>query len=143
MPDVVVEELRRGAAMDGRIQAVLDAPWIEHRELVDPLEVATYAKYAALLVSGDRNRGEAGVLALATTMNGVAIVDDGVARNLAGAHGVRYRPTLALLCEAIRQDLLTAQLVSALADDLIRGKYRLPFAIGQFEVWASENGLIA
>ncbi|WP_157491041.1 MULTISPECIES: hypothetical protein [Protofrankia] len=51
------------------------------------------------------------------------------------------RPTLSLLCEAIRLELLTVKLVSALADDPLTGEYRLPFEAGGFEKWASENGL--
>ena len=52
------------------------------------------------------------------------------------------RPTLALLCDAIRQDLLTVKLVSALADDLLASSYRLPFGPGDFERWVTDNGLV-
>lgn len=140
IPDMVVEELRVGAARDGRIQAVLDAPWIEHRELVDDRELVAYGSFAALLVSGTRNRGEAAVLALASISGGVAVVDDGAARRAARGQKVPYKPTLALLCEAVRQELLTVRLVSALADDLLAGVYRLPFGPGGFEKWAAEHG---
>lgn len=142
VPDMVVDELRQGARRDGRIQAVLDAPWLEHRELVDERETAAYASFAELLVHRDRNRGEAAVLALASTTGGVAVVDDGPARRAARSRGVMCKPTLSLLCEAVRQDLLTVRLVSALADDLLAGVYRLPFGPGDFEKWASEQGLL-
>ena len=140
IPDMVVEELRVGAARDGRIHAVLDATWIEQRELVDDRELMAYGSFAELLVSGTRNRGEAAVLALASASGGVAVVDDGAARRAARDHKVPYRPTLALLCEAVRQGLLTVRLVSALADDLLVGVYRLPFGPGGFEKWAVEHG---
>lgn len=139
VPDVVVEELRSGAARDGRIQAVLDARWLEHRELLSDEEISAYARFSAFLVKKGRNRGEAGVLALASATNGVAVVDDGVARRTALVNGINCRPTLALLCETIRQGLLTVKLVSALADDLMAGQYRLPFGPGGFETWATEN----
>lgn len=142
VPDMVVEELRRGAERDTRIRAVLDATWIEHRELLDDRELTAYESYAELLVYRERNRGEAAVLALAATAGGVAVVDDGAARRAARVRGVRYKPTLSLLCDAIRQDLLTVRLVSALADDLLAGVYRLPFGPGGFEKWAGDNGLL-
>jgi hypothetical protein len=50
--------------------------------------------------------------------------------------------TLGLLCDAIRDGLLTVKLVSAVADDLMTTQYRLPFGPGGFEKWASENGLV-
>lgn len=119
---------------------MLDSPWIERRELRSDAELIAFAKFSALLVSRDRNRGEAGVLALASTVGGTAVVDDGAARRAAESHGIAYRPTLALLCDAIRQGLLTVSLVSALADDLIASKYHLPFGPKGFEAWARDQG---
>jgi predicted nucleic acid-binding protein len=142
IPDVVVDELRAGATRDSRIEAVLTAGWIEHRELQSTAEIMAFAKYADLLVVKERNRGEAAVLALAATTGGVAVVDDGAARHAAKLHGIRLRPTLALLCDAIRENRLTIPLVSALADDLIESDYRLPFTTGGFEKWAAEHGLV-
>jgi predicted nucleic acid-binding protein len=140
IPDVVVAELHVGAARDGRIKAVLDAGWIEHRELLDEHELSAYESFAELLVHKERNRGEAGVLALAMTTGGVAVVDDGAARRAARKQGVTCKPTLSLLCDAVRDGLLTVSLVSALADDLLAGVYRLPFGPGGFEKWATEHG---
>lgn len=142
IPDVVVNELARGAQRDSRLQAILDAEWIEHRELIDDAEVAAFAKFSSLLVKGDRNVGEAGVLALAQAVDAVAVVDDGAARKAAEDHNVQKKPTLALLCEAIRTGLLTVDLVSALADDLLSTSYRLPFKPGHFQQWAREEGMI-
>lgn len=68
--------------------------------------------------------------------------DDGPARRAAEDHGIALRPALALLCEAIRDGLLTVALVSALADDLLISAYRLPFGPGGFEEWAADNGLV-
>lgn len=121
---------------------VLDASWIERRELRSDDELAAFAEFSALLVKGTRNLGEAAVLALAYTMGGIAVVDDGAARKAAEDHGIPLRPTLALLCEAIRSRLLTVTLVSGLADDLMAGAYRLPFQSGAFERWARDEGLL-
>lgn len=143
VPDVVVDELQRGAALDSRLRAALDAPWIERRVLSSDEETRAFAQFAALLVKGDRNVGEAAVLALASTTGGVAVIDDGAGRKAAADHGVALRPTLALLCEAIRARQLTVEMVSALADDLLAGSYRLPFEPGGFARWAAENGEFA
>jgi predicted nucleic acid-binding protein len=142
IPDAVVVELEYGARRDSRIQAVLDANWIERRELVSPAEIEAFAKFSRRLVSRQRNVGEAAVLALAETMPAIAVIDDGAGRRAAEDHGVQLRPTLALLCEAIRSELLTVALVSALADDLLVSEYRLPFDRGGFARWAGENGLV-
>lgn len=80
-------------------------------------------------------------MALASVTGGVAIIDDGADRRAAHCHGISLRPTLALLCDAIRSQLLTVKLVAALADDLLMSQYRLPFGPGGFEAWAAENGL--
>ena len=143
IPNVVAEELRIGAAQDRRIHAVLDATWIELRELRTDEEITAFARFSELLVRGDRNWGEAGVLALAATSGGVAVVDDGAPRKAAQRHRVTVKPTLALLCEAIRSGLLTVDLASAVADDLVIGQYRLPFGPGEFEKWARENLLLS
>lgn len=142
IPDAVVMELERGALMDSRIQAVLQADWIQRRQLVAPAEVTAFAKYSQRLVSRGRNLGEAAVLALAETIPGIAVVDDGAARRAAEDHEISLKPTLSLLCDAIRGGLLTVALVSALADDLLASAYRLPFGPGGFERWAAENGLV-
>lgn len=142
IPDVVVRELTEGARRDSRLQEVLDAEWIEHRELVTDEELAAFVDFSALLVKGSRNTGEAGVLALASVVGGVAVIDDGAGRRAADGHGVDKKPTLALLCEAIHSGLLTVKLVSALADDLIATEYRLPFGAGGFEEWATEQGMV-
>lgn len=54
---------------------------------------------------------------------------------------MQCRRTLALLCDAIRDNLLTVPLVSAVADDLLENEYRLPFGPGGFAGWAEREGL--
>lgn len=142
VPDVVQEELRAGAASDSRIQAVLEAGWIQAHELRTDEEIQAFDHFSALLVRGRRNVGEAGVLALAATIGGVAVIDDAAGRRAAERHRVALRPTLALLVDGLRAGLLTIPLVSALADDLIAGSYRLPFEAGGFEKWVADNGLL-
>ena len=118
-----------------------DAPWIEIRELSSERELKLFGEFSKLLVKGDRNVGEAGVLALAKVVAGTAVVDDSAGRKAAITHHVDLRPTLALLCDAIHAELLTVKLVSALADDLLATEYRLPFKRGRFEQWATDNDM--
>ncbi len=143
IPDMVAAELRAGRDTDSRIAGAVDAGWLEIRTLHTDREVTEFVRFSSLLVKGDRNVGEAGVLALAKVLSATAVVDDGAARRAARANGVTVRPTLALLCAAINQGLLTVKLVSALADDLLATEYRLPLGPGGFEAWAVANGMIA
>lgn len=140
---VVHAELRNGAARNVHLRAVLEADWIQVVPLDTSERLAAFAYYEQRLVGPNgRNVGECGVLALAeTTPHAVAVVDDRVAANAARGRKVVIRRTLGLLCDAIRQGLLTVPLVSALADDLLRDSYRLPFGPGGFARWAEEQGL--
>ncbi|MFI8854088.1 hypothetical protein ACIGW3_28375 [Streptomyces sp. NPDC053499] len=143
IPDVVAAELRNGSAQHHHLQSVLDADWIETISLESPTELLAYAEYERLMVGPDgRNIGECGVLALAETLpNGVAVVDDRVAVRTARNRSIAVRRTLNLLCDAIRSGLLTVPLVSAVADDLLKGQYRLPFQPGQFAEWCAREGI--
>lgn len=139
IPDTVVEELQKGAYNDYRIQAVLDADWIEQRTIDTDAEVEAFARFARRLVSGSRNIGECGVLALAETIPAQAVIDDNVAYKAAQNAGVECTRTLALLCAAIREGLLTIEYVNHLIDELISTNYRLPFGPGEFAQWATDN----
>ena len=75
-------------------------------------------------------------------MPATAVIDDSVAYKAAQRAGVSCTRTLALLCEAVTGGLLTAALVSNIADDLIETKYRLPFGPGEFVSWAVATGLL-
>ena len=141
IPDAVVAELEIGALTDPRLQTILDADWIEHHVLTSGAEAQAFTRFSSVLASGIRNRGEAAVLAAADTLPAIAVIDDAAGRKAAQSQGIHLRPTLALLCGAIRGGLLTLSLVNALADDLLATKYRLPFKPGGFETWANENNM--
>ncbi len=139
IPEAVEKELREGVHQHPSIQSVLDADWIEVRKLDSVEELAAFAKYAERLVSGKRNIGEAAALGLAETPSGCAVVDDGVAHKVASRHVVSVKRTLALLCQAIRDGVLTIDTVSSIADELIETDYRSPFEQREFARWAAEN----
>ena len=142
IPLEVVSELRTAAGHEDAMAAVLEAAWIEHRELRTEEELSAFGQFAAQLVSGDRNLGETAVLAIAATMPAQAVLDDSVAHKIAQQAGLSCKRTLALLCDAVRDGLLTAELVSDIADDLIETEYRLPFAPGEFILWAIAERLL-
>ncbi|WP_103338102.1 hypothetical protein [Amycolatopsis sp. CA-126428] len=143
IPDMVAVELGEMTVRDERIKATLNADWIEQRELRTVEEVSSFAEFSSLLVRGTRNRGEAAVLALTKSIGDAwAVIDDGAGRRAAHDNDINLKPTLALLCEAINQKLLTIGFVSAMVDELLLGKYRLPLAPGGFEAWARENDII-
>lgn len=142
IPDAVEAELRQGTHLNPHLQQVLDAEWITTRTLASDVEMAAFGRFASRLVVGTRNVGEAAVLAYADVHGAVAIIDDGAGRKAARDFSVALRPTLALLCHAIRDGLLTTRMVSDLADHLLETEYRLPFGPGGFEKWADEQGLV-
>jgi predicted nucleic acid-binding protein len=142
IPDTVIDELRAGVQGRAHLQLVLDASWIEHHVLMSEEELAEFTKFASLLVAKGRNLGESGVLAYAKANGATAVVDDGPARKIARADNVAHIGTLGLLCEALRENLLTVDLISAVADHLLEGEYRLPFGTGGFAKWAHDQGLV-
>lgn len=143
IPDVVVDELRSGAQQHHHLRSVLEAGWIETVPLTSPSQLSAFVHYERQLVGPDRrNIGECGVLALAESLPGaVAVVDDRVAVEASRGRPVKVRRTLGLLCDAVRAELLTVPLVSALADDLLQGQYRLPFTTGGFADWCEREGI--
>ncbi|ANB05927.1 hypothetical protein SAM40697_1967 [Streptomyces ambofaciens] len=145
IPDIVREEVRQGIPHHPHLRSVLEeTPWIEVVPLDTEAQLSAFSHYAKRLVGPDgRNAGECGVLALAeTTPGAIAVIDDRVATEAIRGRPVVVRRTLGLLCEAIRAGLLTVPLVSALADDLLESRYRIPFGTGGFAAWAEAQGLL-
>ena len=141
IPDAVVAELHEGVHLNYRIRAVLEADWIERRAIDTDAAGAAFARFASRLVDGERNIGEAEVLALADTMPARAVIDDSVAHKIGKRAGVDCTRTLALLCDAVRTGLLTVEYVGRLADELLVTEYRLPFRTDGFARWAADNNL--
>ena len=142
IPEVVRTEISDSTYLYPFLAQVLDADWIRTDRSDDVELLVAQARYTRRLASGKRNLGECGVLALAEIRHHVAVVDDRVAREIGEEYGVEVTGTLALLCEGIRQGMLTVPLVSRIADDLLATEYRLPVQPGQFESWATDQGWI-
>lgn len=142
IPDTVVAELQDSVQQHVHLQTVLDASWIQRKELESVEEIRQFAHFSSLLVANGRNRGEAGVLAYAKANSVIAVVDDGAARKAAKDNQVSHLPTLRLLCEAVRAGHATVDLVSHMADHLLETEYRLPFKAGGFAQWAEGQSLL-
>ncbi len=82
------------------------------------------------------------MLALAATLPGIAVVDDGEARSAAQKSKVHLKPTLALLFDAIRADVISEKELGEIADELIASKYRLPFSAGEAIAWGRARGML-
>lgn len=143
IPEAVEQELADGQHVYRHLGAVLEAHWLSVDRSDDlPLVVRT-ARYEARLAAAGRNRGECAVLALAGDRGWTAVVDDGEARKIANEDGIAYTTTLRLLCQAIKTGQMTPSTCEAIADDLVRTQYRLPFSSGsEFLNWALRNGIL-
>ncbi|MFC7380673.1 hypothetical protein [Sphaerisporangium rhizosphaerae] len=141
-PESVERELKSQVHYHPALHQVLDAGWITVDRSNDMGFLAAFAGYEQRLVADGRNRGECGVLALGKTRGFEVVLDDSVPRTIAEEEHIRVTATLPLLCSAIREGQLTVRMVEALADDLISGKYFLPFGPGGFRRWAQEEGHI-
>lgn len=110
---------------------------------VDSLaELRLFAVYARRLVSGQRNVGEASILAFAEANDAMALLDDQPGVQMGRERGVRVRRTLAIVAKGIKDGRLSRQDASVLVDDLIRGGARFPTTAAGFLGWAAEHGLL-
>ncbi len=111
----MAEELEAGKAARWDVPNVQALSWITIR---------TPASSPALPLVADLGRGEAGVLALALESPGpVVILDDGVARRVAGLLNIPMTGTMGLLLEAKRKRLIPE--VRPMLDELDRLRFRV------------------
>lgn len=143
IPEAVVRELTDGQHQYNHLGLVLTAEWLLVDRSDDVAVLARTARYEARLAAGGRNRGECAVLALAGVRGWTAVIDDAEARKIAREDSIRYTTTARLLCQAIKSKQMTASSCAAIADDLVRTDYRLPFRSGlEFLEWAVRQGIL-
>lgn len=143
VPEAVVRELADGQHQYQHLGLVLAADWLGRDRSDDLALLVRTAQYEARLAAGGRNRGECAVLALAGVRGWTAVIDDSEARKIARADAISYTTTIQLLCQAIKSKQMTASSCAAIADDLVRTAYRLPFGSGQeFLDWAVREGVL-
>lgn len=141
IPSTVRREIADGVDKYPHLRGVLDADWLRRREVSSLDEMNAFGKYTSRMLGEDqrKNLGECEVLALAEVHNGIAVLDDAVARNAAQDYGVEVRTTVALLCDLIRAKHISLDLASTIADRLLQTEYRLPFDEGGFRMFVIEH----
>lgn len=138
----VVVELKSGLGQFPQNRAILDAEWIDEKQLgIDGLML--FAEYAERVgARGERDVGECATLAWAQIHSAIAIIDDQVARNAAEARGVEVHGTAWLITRGIKGGVLTNDEADAIADRLLNTNIRLPFGKAEFTAWARKEGLL-
>ena len=139
----VLDEIDRGCDLYPVLADVKILPWMQVVSVDSLNELVAFSHYVRVLGSGDRNIGEASILAWAETSSGIAVVDDNAAVQAAKARKVTVRRSLGLLCNALHRSVLTIDQVRTLIDDLtVFGGARLPCDGVGFERWAENNGML-
>ncbi len=144
IPAAVQREISDGLMHYSHLRSVLDAGWLVRHEAVSTAEHAAPGRYTARLLGDDqrKNLGECEVLALAEVHRGVAVIDDSFARTVANEFRVSVRSTVSLLCDLVRDERLSLDFASTIADRLLETEYRLPFGPDGFRMFAIENDLL-
>lgn len=122
----------------------LGAPaWVDIEDGDSLAELRALARWATLVGSSSlHNRGEATVLAWAEVHDGIPILDDDDAKNVAQQHGIEAHGTLWVIAGAAKRGHLTVGSASNLVELLRTNGARYPFPPGGFELWAGKNHLL-
>jgi predicted nucleic acid-binding protein len=139
---VVLEELRQGAAAHPELTNVDAGDWLGVAQLDTFVEIALFATWAGRIGSGDRDRGEASVFAVAELRSATAITDDQEAVRVARTYGLDVHGTIWLLSGACRDGKLSEPAAGNLLDALRATGLRLPCTGAEFPSFARQHGLL-
>ena len=139
---VVVEELRQGATEYPALSETLTLDWVDVAQLDTLDEIKCFVKWTMRVGSGDRDLGEASVLAVAELRGGVAVTDDREAVRVGRTYGVEVHGTLWLLAGACRVGKLTLVAAKNLIETLRSTGLRLPCTGPEFPQYAQRHGLL-
>jgi predicted nucleic acid-binding protein len=142
MPHVVREEIRVGISEYPEIAQVLDVEWLQVVALDTLDRIRKFAIWTSRVGAGERNLGEASVLAVAEEMNAVALIDDRSASLVGRNYGVNVHGTVWLLAQAQQNGKLTEISASNLIDALMAVGMRLPCTGAEYPAFAAANGLL-
>jgi predicted nucleic acid-binding protein len=117
-------------------QAVLDE--LRAGELAHP----PLADYVRVLGAGERDIGEASVLAWAEVNGGIAVIDERAGTQAAQARGVTVHGTLWLIANGLNAGDLLLPEAERLVDQLRSTDARLPCSGAEFFEWAKAQGLL-
>jgi predicted nucleic acid-binding protein len=139
---VVLEEVRRGPREGSATVRVDDIDWLTIAELDTLAEISCFVAWAQRVGAGDRDLGEASVLAAAELRGGIAITDDREAVKVGRAHGLDVHGTIWLLARFCRDGKLAAGAAGNLIDALRETGLRLPCTGAEFPQYARRYGLL-
>jgi predicted nucleic acid-binding protein len=139
---VVLEEVRRGAAAHPALNDVLAADWLKIAQLDTLDEIMHFTQWADRLGSGERDLGEASVFAVTELRSGTAITDDREAVRVARNFGLDVHGTIWLLAGACRDGKLSVPAAGNLIEALRATELRLPCTGAEFPSYAGEYGLL-
>lgn len=139
---VVLEELRQGAAVHPALSDVLAGDWfkVAHLDTLD--EVRLFAIWVSRIGSGERDLGEASVFAAAELRSATAITDDQGAVRVARTYGLDVHGTIWLLAGACRDGKLSEPAAGSIVDALRVTGLRLPCTGAELPDYARLHGLL-
>ncbi|GAB3810441.1 hypothetical protein [Micromonospora zhanjiangensis] len=138
----VIEELRAGSAAYPALSVAFGVDWLNVEQLDTLAEIKCFMKWATRLGAGDRDLGEASVIAAAELRAGVALTDDRDATRVARKYGADVHGTIWLLARACRDGKLAEFGAGNLIDALRATGARLPCTGAEFGGYARRHGLL-
>lgn len=142
MTQAVREEIERGVWKHAELRGILEAGWIDvvHVDGLD--ELVAVAEYMRRLGSGERDMGEATVLAWAEVHGAIALIDEQVGRRHGKERDVEVHGTLWLISRGVRVGKLTDAQASEIVQRLSDADASFPCDGRTFIAWARQEGLL-
>ncbi|PZF81094.1 hypothetical protein [Jiangella anatolica] len=116
--------------------------WLEVVHVDGLAELVALGEWLQRVAAGDRNRGEATVLAWAQVHGALPIIDDKDARAAAQRGGLDAHGLLWVVAEAVRSGRITSVASSGFVDAMLASGARYPLEPGGFVDWAKANSLL-
>jgi predicted nucleic acid-binding protein len=142
VPRAVLDEIRAGESQYPPLADVRNADWLELVACDGLAELQALARYFQVLGSGQRDIGEASVLAWAEVNDGVAVVDERAATRAGQQRGVIIHGTLWLIANGVKTGVLPLMDAERLVDQLRAAEAWLPCTGAEFLSWAKDRGLL-
>ncbi|MEU1885591.1 hypothetical protein ABZ491_08945 [Micromonospora rifamycinica] len=139
---VVLEELRAGAAEHPELMVACEADWLKRARLDSLDEIRSFTLWVRRLGAAERDLGEASVLAAAELRRGIAITDDRQATRVARSYRAEVHGTIWLLAAACRTGKQTETGAGNLIDALRATNARLPCSGTEFPAYARRHNLL-
>ncbi len=139
---VVLDELHQGAVAHPELADVDTGDWLKAAQLDTLDEIRLFALWVSRIGSGERDRGEASVFAVAELRFATAITDDQEAVRVARTYGLDVHGTIWLLAGACRDGKLSEPAAGNLVDAVRATGLRLPSTGAEFPGYARQHGLL-